>query len=399
MKILYTAFDVVPAPKGASVRIQHMLRHLAAQATELSAVVLGEPGFPEREITSEGIQYIRLTTPTPSFLERTVVFAEKVLETFLELRPDVVQFRSLWDAYPLIRFCRAQGFSPRLIYELHGLPEFELEHHFEDLSEALLHKIRQQQQYILEQADLVITPSEVHLDFLKARGVPESKRLQVPNGVDTDHFTPPTEMADTETAQDELLRLVYVGTLAPWQGLEHLLEALNLFQHLTPRPFQIQWVGKGQRRWIRDLMTRAFQLRLSHVLDVVGPIPYDQVPEFIRPAHIALAPLDTSDRNCVQGCMPLKILEYMACGRAIIASDLPVNRALLQHEHNALLYAPEDDEALAKAILRLAENPQLRGWLGEQARADARREFSWSARLQPLNLGIIGADFSEDKTP
>ncbi len=387
LRVLYTAFDVVPAPKGASVRIQQMWRHLAQLADpclEVMAVVLGEPGYPTQETTPEGVKIHRLILPHASFLERTVAFAEAVLAACIDFQPDVVQFRSLWDAYPLLRWRAQSAQSFRMVYELHGLPEYELEHHFEDLAPALLAKIKAQQAAVFQGADVILAPSTVHLDYLAQQGVPAARCFQVPNGVDTEHFAPATH----PSANAEILQLVYVGTLAPWQGLEHLLEALAQ----VPTPFQLKLVGKGQRHWVRDLLTRAFQLHVSHSVDLVGPVAYAQVPGYLQQADIALAPLDRSDRNCVQGCMPLKILEYMACGCAIIASDLPVNRALLRHGHNALLYAPEDPVALAAALQRLAEDPVLRHRLGTQARQDAEQHFAWRqgfAQMAAIYRGCV----------
>ena len=382
LRILYTAFDVVPAPKGASVRIQQMLQHLARlKHTQVKAIVLGEPGFPIQEITAEGVVVERLIAPEMSFLARSMAFAEAVIAACIAFEPDVVQFRSLWDAFPLLRWRQHHSLTFTTVYELHGLPEYELAHHFENLSEALLQKVRAQQTEVLAHSDFILCPSTVHLAYLQQRNVAANKCLQVPNGVDSEHFTPPTSLHPEKNTSPRLLQLVYVGTLAPWQGLEHLLEALALL----PIPFRLQLVGKGQRRWVRDLLTRAFQLHLSHAIDLVGPVSYDRVPSFIQAADIALAPLDTSERNCVQGCMPLKILEYMACGRAIIASDIPVNRALLTHEHNALLYPAENPEALAKTIERLAQDPVLRARLGHQALQDARQHHAWKTGFKAIS--------------
>lgn len=383
LRILYTAFDVVPAPKGASVRIQQMLKHLAQlENTEVKAIVLGEPGFPSQEVTPEGVTIERITAPNLSFLARSVAFAEAVIAACIAFQPDIVQYRSLWDAFPLLRWRKHHQLSFTTLYELHGLPEYELTHHFENLSEALLEKVRAQQTEVLSLSDFILCPSKVHLAYLQQRNIAAHKCLQVPNGVDAQHFSPPLPKAlALNTSPNPVLQLVYVGTLAPWQGLEHLLEALALL----PIPFQLQLVGKGQRRWVRDLLTRAFQLHLSHNIDMVGPVSYDSVPSFIQAADIALAPLDTSERNCIQGCMPLKILEYMACGRAIIASDIPVNRALLSHGHNALLYPAEDTRALANTLEQLAHDQGLRTRLGQQALQDARQHHAWQTGFQAIS--------------
>jgi glycosyltransferase involved in cell wall biosynthesis len=80
---------------------------------------------------------------------------------------------------------------------------------------------------------------------------------------------------------------------------------------------------------------------------------------------------------------PLKLFEYMAAGRAIVASDLPSIREVLNHDTNALLVAPGDPAALAAAIRRLATDAALRGRLGAAARS-AVLDYSWSRRAERL---------------
>lgn len=380
MKILYTAFDRFPAPKGAAVRIEQMLQALNTwpdTQTEVRAVLLGEPGAEAWEARADGIQIQRLCEPDESFLSRSVRFAEAVLETLVDWQPDRVQYRSLWDAFPLLRYCQqmpAQA-RPRLIYELHGLPEFELEHHFPELSANLLEKVRAQQRYVLQHSNGILCPSPVHRDYLLAQGIAAHKIGLVPNGVDTQIFTP-----GPERPESELPVILYIGTLAPWQGLEALLEALQWVQ----APFRLRIVGSGQRRWQQTLLTKAFQLKLSHAIELLDPLPHELMPALIQEADLTVAPLDDSERNRVQGCMPLKILEYMACGKAVLAGDLPVTRHLLQHAETGWLYDLDQPEALKSGLETLLSQPTLRAQLGQAARERAVAEFSWQASHRAL---------------
>ncbi len=372
MKILYTAFDVVPAPKGASVRIQQILSVLS-QFAETHAILLGEPSYPIQDQLC-GAQVQRLIEPGESFLERSVTFAEQVIEKVQAWKPDVVQFRSLWDAFPLTVFRQQFGYPRFLVYELHGLPEYELEHHFPDLPPQLLSKLKQQQQQALAAADAILCPSRVHADYLISTGLPAERIHLIQNGVDLEQFQP------IARAPQSPPQLLYLGTLAPWQGLEGLLESLQW----VSQPFQLQLIGKGQRRWQQELLTRAFQLHLSHAIEMLDAFPHSEIPRLIQAADITLAPLDNSERNRIQGCMPLKILEYMACGKAILAPDLPAVQEMLTHQHSAYLYPVDDIQALQAGLEYLLGHPEERQRLGQNARQLAESRFSWEITYQQV---------------
>jgi glycosyltransferase involved in cell wall biosynthesis len=366
MRILYTAFDVVPAPKGAAVRIGNMLAALAPIA-EVRGVFLGEPGDNPSAPVS-GVPVDRLCAPHLPFLERAVTFAEQVVATVREWQPEVVQVRSLWDGYPLARLRANGSLDFRLVYELHGLPQFELTHHFPEVPPALLAKIATQQAYLLAQADALICPSNTHRDWLVAQGIAPERITVIHNGADTERWVPAPEVLDFD-----IPKLIYVGTLAPWQGLETLLEAL----HGITTPFSALLIGKGNPRWVSDLITRSYQLGLSHAVEVSAPLSPTLMPTLIGEAAIAVAPLDNSERNRVQGCNPIKIYEYMACGKPVVAPDLPVIREILTPEVDSLLYPPEDVDALREQLQRLLSDAALRARLGQAGRAKVVAQGQW----------------------
>jgi glycosyltransferase involved in cell wall biosynthesis len=80
---------------------------------------------------------------------------------------------------------------------------------------------------------------------------------------------------------------------------------------------------------------------------------------------------------------PLKLFEYMASGRPIVASDLPAMREVLRHEHNALLFEPGNAPALTAAIRRIKEDPDLGARMARQAYADVHA-YTWDARAAAL---------------
>ena len=80
----------------------------------------------------------------------------------------------------------------------------------------------------------------------------------------------------------------------------------------------------------------------------------------------------------------MKLFEYMACARAIIAADLPVTREILCHEETALLYKPNKTSHLVEPLLRLAGDPELRTRLGEAARRTVVERFTWARAGEEL---------------
>ena len=99
---------------------------------------------------------------------------------------------------------------------------------------------------------------------------------------------------------------------------------------------------------------------------------------------MCVAPLSYNDRNVTQGCCPIKVIEYMACGRPVVASNLPVVRELARDHADALLFSPDDPADLARCILAILNDPELARRLGESAARRARDRFSWRQAQKKL---------------
>jgi glycosyltransferase involved in cell wall biosynthesis len=111
-------------------------------------------------------------------------------------------------------------------------------------------------------------------------------------------------------------------------------------------------------------------------------VPPAQVPELLRRATLLALPNPPSAIS-THFTSPLKMFEYMAAGRAIVASDLPAIREVLQHEMNAVLVRPGDPQALSAGIQRLAADPDLAERLARQAFEDVAR-YAWERRAERL---------------
>jgi glycosyltransferase involved in cell wall biosynthesis len=388
--IIYASYDRFPAPKGAAVHIDAFTRALAAEFGPVDLVAVAGAGNDGVEVpdASASRQFVA-ESPSPvrlhllpavggTLIERVLSFRHALRTWWGQRRPRVAHVRSIFEGYPLI------GSRPRcyerLVWEVNALPSIELKYHYPQVADdpELLAKLTHQEQVCLEAADLLITVSEVTAEHLASRGAERAKIRVIPNGVDLDLFpyTPPRDLVGQE------LRLLYVGTLSPWQGVNYALEALALY--LRDAPARLTLVGDARPRQRRECEERAIELGLRGRVEFLRGCDQRQLAALHAAHDVALAPLTANDRNLVQGCCPLKVLEAMAAGNALVASDLPVVAALARNEQEALLVRPGSAKAIKDGLLRLAQTPGLAHQLSAAARARVAEQFTWERAQRAL---------------
>jgi glycosyltransferase involved in cell wall biosynthesis len=375
--VLYTAFDVVPSPKGASTHIAQFVKGLVRAGYELHLITAGDGSLPEEDVYL-GASVRRVVSAGTNFLERSLAFGQAVsahLDDEGE-RYALAHFRSIWSGLPLV--AAQPGYGYRTLFEVNGLPSVELKYHYPALaSSPALEKIKRQEIATLLRADHIICPSAVTAAYIASLGVLPERVTVIPNGVDPQLFgpVPPGGPAGPPV-------LLYVGTLALWQGLETLLSAMPLI--LAERAVQLRIVGKGRKDRAKALHKRVRKMGLDGHVTLAGSVPHHIIPQIVAEAAICIAPLSFNDRNVTQGCCPIKVLEYAACARPLVAANLPVVRELVRDESEALLFNPDDPADLARCILALLADPERAAQMAQRASERVRREFSWKVAQKKL---------------
>jgi glycosyltransferase involved in cell wall biosynthesis len=163
--------------------------------------------------------------------------------------------------------------------------------------------------------------------------------------------------------------VVYTGHFYAWKGLDTLAAAMR------DSPAHLYLVG-GIPEMIAELRLR---LVGQDNLHVVGWVPPTQIPLYLAAADVLALPNSGREAISRQHTSPLKLFEYMAAARPIVASDLPSLREVLSDGVNALLVPADDAQALARGINRLLTEPALCRRLVQQARQDAEA-YSWDKR-------------------
>ena len=182
----------------------------------------------------------------------------------------------------------------------------------------------------------------------------------IPNGVDTDFFTP--TVPPSPAVPDDLPVILFVGRFDPRNGLGALIEAFKKLRS-TGRQARLFIVGDGPRR------ERYRRLAAGDPLvHFAGAVP-DGLPAYYNAATIYACP-------ATRGSFGITLLEAMACGTPVVCYDTPGFRTLVRHEQQALLTPPDDIDALARALARLLDDEALRRRLGS-AGARHAASFAW----------------------
>lgn len=206
--------------------------------------------------------------------------------------------------------------------------------------------------------------------------------LAAPDGVDLRRFTGLPAPREARLAlhpaglRPERFTAGYTGHLYPGRGVELLLE---LARRLPEMNFIIAGGEPQDVERARGLVQAA---RLENVL-LTGFVPNADLPRYQAACEALLMPYQrqvaaSSGGDIARYLSPMKLFEYLACGRAIVSSDLPVLQEIL-HPGNAILLDGQDLEAWVAALRRLEGDPDLGLRLAAQARADAE-QYSWEAR-------------------
>jgi glycosyltransferase involved in cell wall biosynthesis len=367
---LYASFDRFPSRKGSAVHIDRFARALFAHAGGGLLYVLGGDGLPPYQREDE-VEIVRFSRPTDNYLERALAFSAR-LEVLLDQhgsRLKLAHFRDPWSGMAVIQRDLAT------VYEVNGLPSVELPYLHPGVPEETLERMAAVEQRCLDAADAIVVPSSVIAGALRRRGVCSDRVRVIPNGAD---LPPPTPRPQGAPAR----YLLYFGALQPWQGLDTALRALARLADLDD--LELVVCASVHRRKAKPYRKLAARLGVEHRVRWHFALPEDELAPWREHAVASLAPLRDCGRNVTQGCAPLKVLESMASGVPVLASDLPVVRELMEDGAQGLLVAPDRPGELARAVRTLVDFPDRAAAMGAAGRRHVAERFSWSASVAAL---------------
>ena len=241
--------------------------------------------------------------------------------------------------------------------------------------------------YAWQRADAVISVTEVLARIVEASGVERDRIRVMSNGIEQQLVT---RGIGTRSARERLgwgdrVVLGFTGFVREWNGLEKVVDLLAAPGN---EAFALLVVGDGPSR--RQMEERAEERGVGDRVRFTGRLQRSEIAYWVTAFDVALQPAANPYAS------PLKLFEYMALGRAIVAPDQPNIREVLRHERTALLFDPDEEGAFARAVQRLALDPALRDALGSAAALTIQqRDLTWShnaTRVAELAEQLVQAE-------
>jgi glycosyltransferase involved in cell wall biosynthesis len=358
MNILHVGCGYTPYPGGGALRAHQLIKGVSQDPGVKSIVVTSTPN-PEGQYTdadperADGVSIYR----APDF--RSMVSVARRLT-----KREGVSVIHTHNARLALWFSLTLPNVP-LALELHALTN-------------LIGFKRQAFRYALKRATVIIVLAEAAKRFLQEHfSVSGAKIHVVQNGIDLERFVPSTS---TQRDHREDCCIGYLGTFYRWQGVFELLEATALAMRANPR-IRLRFVGHGPER--AALLKRVVDLGLEPNVEIYGPVSPNDSPQELQKMDILVMPRPSSLET--ETTVPLKVFEFMACGKPIIASDVGGLMEVLRPEIDCVTYPAGSKTELATALVRLVEDHMLCRRLGTAARASVLQQPSWSDQARLLN--------------
>jgi glycosyltransferase involved in cell wall biosynthesis len=232
------------------------------------------------------------------------------------------------------------------------------------------------ERWALTHADAVVVVSAKLKEHAVGLGVDKRKVYVLPNGVNTELFTP--GQRDENLKQKLGLNggpvLGFVGGLRPWHGVEILPE---LMKRLRPRCPELQLIIAGDGQLRKSLTEEFKRLGLERQVVFTGLLQHEEIPAVIRQFDAALAPYPDTDHEFYFS--PLKLFEYMACGVPVVAARLGQISEVVTSGKTGLLYPPGNLKQLAANCVQLLGDANLRTRIGNAGAALVHKKFTWKA--------------------
>ncbi|HRQ37755.1 MAG TPA: glycosyltransferase family 4 protein [Chloroflexota bacterium] len=372
MQILYLSASYVPSRRASSIQVMKMCQALARNGHQVTLVTKEcasrqEPGILD-DFSFYGVEpnFEIIKLPRPEHRGGGVLYTYgqwQLLRQWVQKRDALLVYsRDLWGGWLAVR----QGFS--VVFEAHGMPDG-------DLSQRLMRQMINSATF----RRLVVISQALADDFAQIGLWPADGDVVVAH----DGAEGGVQASGRGEANGRV-QIGYVGHLYSGKGMEMVTA---LAGQMSDQPFHV--IG-GTDKDIRTWQASGLPANVT----LHGFVSPPQLAVCYQNLDILLLPPQpqvygaTGSQDISRWMSPMKLFEYMAAGKAIVSSDLPVLREVLTHERNALLVAPDDVKGWVTAVTRLINDPDLRQRLGQTARQDLLAHYTWEARAHKVLDGL-----------
>jgi len=242
---------------------------------------------------------------------------------------------------------------------------------------------QKKQKILMQQADhVILVTEEARQAAEEIDDISKEKTMALPNTVSFDRFNVDARDPAIEKLTEEKFTLLYVGDTSIRRGTLNALMAAEMLQEKIPE-LQLIFVGNSSQDHL--LHTFVKEKRLANIVQFEGWQEPGLLPSYINAADLCLSPLlrnphhDTTYAN--------KLFQYMACGKAVVGSNCPAQKKVIDTEACGVTYESDDAGDMARVILALYNNPKEILRLGENGARAVQNHWNWDVTgLNLLNL-------------
>ncbi len=375
MRVLYLSTDrgiPIRGVKGASVHVREFTEAFASSGHEVLLVAQrlgplegGEPSVPVTAIPPSPKVRALLKALQPRAYNAEL---EPALEELIaDWRPDLLYERYALFGLAGVRTARRSGVSHFLEVNAPLVEEATAHRGLREVPAA-----KSAEREILAATDQVFAVSR---ELARMLEVDPTKVEVLPNAVNPERVRPDGRRETVRRTlgfEDDFV-VGFVGSLKPWHGVEVLLEAFRRLAEREPRA-RLLLVGDGPER--EKIEAHAADMTGRVVL--TGPVGHEMVLGYLEAMDVCTAPYSTAKDFYFS---PLKVFEYMAMGRPVVASRVAQIIDLIKPEETGLLVEPGDPNALAEALARVARRPEAALRMGSAARRWVVEHRTWERNV------------------
>ncbi|WP_428264362.1 glycosyltransferase [Haliangium sp.] len=370
-RILLTGFFELPAPSRVGVQMRHVARALAVYHQVDALVMRGQDqAYSEHR---HGARVLRVPVAGPELNEQLEGFRQALRRQLEGTDYDLVHVRDGWAGAVVLELRERRGYTT--VFDAARAPMAEPP--IMDLTVAA--ELARGEEGCLVGADHVLVPTEAARQHVLRR---RSKGVHlVPPGVDVDLF-------DWDDMPGGPPLVVYAGAVESGRGLLGLLRAMA---SLAPRSeARLVIAGRASADTRATLGNAIAELGLHDRVELVGELPYETVPALLAQATVCVAPSAAEVSAQPMALYPTKLLEYMACRRAVVAPRRGSATMLIEDGVTGLLFRPGDPEDLARQLLRVVHDADLRARLADAGYHLVRQYHTASATRRALRKAYGG---------
>jgi glycosyltransferase involved in cell wall biosynthesis len=369
MKILY--HHRTASRDGQAVHIDEMIAAMRALGHQVRIVSPDVGRGDEMGAEVGWIHLLKRALPRALYelmeLAYSLVVFRRLVAAVNEFEPDVVYER--YNLFLVAGAMLKRKTKLPLLLEVNSPLVFERSSHGGGL--ALTRLARWAEGFAWRNADCVLPVTEVLSGYVQEYGVQKSNIFVIPNGINEAHFAAAPQMDAAKDALGLKDRFVvgFTGFVREWHGVDRVIKWMAT--SAAPENASLLIVGDGPIR--AHLEAQAASLGIAQRVMFTGVIHRDKVPACVAAFDIALQPAVTPYAS------PLKLMEYLVMGKAIVAPREPNLLEVLTHNDNAYLFDGAAPHGLEDALTAVCANAELRTRLGRGAYATiARKQLTWS---------------------